>query len=162
MIRPVPSKCDLDTRAQIHDLVIHFYREVALDDLLAPVFGEVAEVDWATHIPRLIDYWSQVLLGERGYDGAMLAAHRSVHDLEPFRVELFDRWYRLFVESVDGRWAGPKADAAKAHAARTASILARRLVGVDWTPEDCMRAHGSLGFLHEHRLDPQAHGAAGG
>jgi hemoglobin len=131
--RPLAVR-DLATRAEIHDLVIHFYREVALDDLLGPVFGEVAEVDWAVHIPRLIDYWSQVLLGEAGYDGAILAAHRYVHGLEPLRVELFDRWYGLFVASVDGRWAGPRAERAKQHAAKTASILARRLLDVAWSP----------------------------
>ncbi len=125
---------DLETRAEIHDLVIHFYREVALDDLLGPVFGEIAEVDWAVHIPRLIDYWSQVLLGEAGYDGAILAAHRYVHGLEPLRLELFERWYHLFVASVDGRWKGPQAELAKAHAAKTAAILARRLLDTEWSP----------------------------
>jgi hemoglobin len=131
--KPLAAR-DLVTRAEVHDLVIDFYREVALDDLLGPVFGEIAEVDWAVHIPRLIDYWSQVLLGEAGYDGAILAAHRYVHGLEPLRVELFDRWYGLFVASVDGRWAGPRADRAKEHAATTASILARRLLDVAWSP----------------------------
>ena len=126
---------DLDTRADIHDLVVHFYREIAFDDLLAPIFTEAAEVDWAVHIPRLIDYWSQVLLGDPGYDGAILAAHRYVHDLEALTVELFDRWYRLFVASVDGRWAGTQADAAKEHAARTAALLARRILDVDWSPD---------------------------
>lgn len=51
------------------------------DDLLAPVFTEVAEVDWSAHIPRLIDYWCRVLLGEPGYDGAILTgAARSPDD----------------------------------------------------------------------------------
>jgi truncated hemoglobin YjbI len=74
---------DLGTRADVHDLVVHFYREVALDDLLGPVFGEVAEVDWAVHIPRLIDYWSLVLLGDRGYDGAILARRILDADWSP-------------------------------------------------------------------------------
>ena len=50
------SAGDLVSRADIHDLVVEFYREVVFDDLLAPFFGEVAEVDWSQHIPRLIDY----------------------------------------------------------------------------------------------------------
>ena len=81
--------------SQIHDLVVRFYREIVFDDLLAPVFGEVAEVDWAVHIPKLIDYWCRVLLREPGYDGFILDAHRHVHEVEPFRVELFatrDAW----------------------------------------------------------------------
>lgn len=123
---------DLDTRSEIHDLVVHFYREVVFDDLLAPVFVEVAEVDWAEHIPKLIDFWCRVLLGHPGYDGFVLSAHRDVHDIEAFAPELFDRWYLLFVACVDGGWKGPKAEQAKIHAARIAATLARRLLDVDW------------------------------
>ena len=130
-VRPVG---DLDRRKDIHDLVVRFYREVVFDDLLEPVFGEVAEVDWSVHIPTLIDYWCRVLLGERGYDGAILAAHRHVHELDAFRVEHFDRWYSLWVESIDAGWAGPLADRAKRHAARIATSLARRLLDTTWRP----------------------------
>ena len=132
----VDLRRDLDTRSQIHDLVVRFYREIAFDDLLGPVFGEVAEVDWAAHIPRLIDYWCRVLVGEPGYDGFILAPHRRVHEMEPFRPELFDRWYRLFVEAVDDGWRGPAAEKAKSHAGRIARVLARRLLDVDWTPPE--------------------------
>ena len=125
---------DLDSRSEIHDLVVGFYREVVFDDLLAPVFGEVAEVDWSAHIPKLIDYWCRVLLGEGGFAGFILAAHRHVHDVEPFRVEHFDRWYTLWAETIDGRWAGPIAARAKRHAARIGASLAHRLLDVDWHP----------------------------
>jgi hemoglobin len=124
---------DLRTRAQIHDLVVRFYREIVFDDLLGPVFTEVAEVDWSIHMPKLIDYWCRVLLGEPGYDGQILTAHREVHRLERFRKEFFDRWYLLFVETVDEGWRGPIAERAKAHAARIAGALARRLLDVGWT-----------------------------
>jgi hemoglobin len=123
---------DLDTRGQIHDLVIQFYREIMLDPLLGPVFDEVAEVEWPLHIPRLIDFWCRVLLGQPGYDGFILSAHQRVHDIESFEPELFDRWYLLFVEAVDGGWQGPIADAAKVHAERMAGVLCRRLLGIEW------------------------------
>ena len=125
---------DLDRRAEIHDLVVGFYREIVFDDLLAPVFGEVAEVDWSTHIPKLIDYWCRVLLGEPDYAGFILASHRHVHDIEAFRIEHFDRWYTLWVQSVDAGWAGPIAERAKRHAAKVGASLARRLLEVDWQP----------------------------
>jgi hemoglobin len=130
----VTTRGDLDSRADIHDLVVGFYREIVFDDVLAPVFTEVAEVDWSAHIPRLIDYWCRVLLGHPGYDGAILTAHRHVHDLEPFRPEHFEVWYRLWVDSIDSHWSGPIADEAKAHAARIASVLAHQLTGSDWSP----------------------------
>ncbi len=123
---------DLDSVTEIHDLVVRFYREIVFDDVLAPVFDEVAEVDWTVHIPRLIRYWCRVLLGQPGYDGYILAAHRHVHGLEPFEIEHFDRWFTLFVETVDAGWAGPIADTAKCHAGRMAMMLARQLLGAEW------------------------------
>jgi hemoglobin len=130
---------DLDSRAQIHDLVVGFYREVVFDDLLGPVFSEVAEVDWSVHIPKLIDYWCRVLLGEPGYTGAILHPHERVHAVETFRLEHFDRWYALFVEAIDARWAGPIAERARSHAARMAANLARRLLDAQWAPPDAYR-----------------------
>lgn len=131
---PDPTAHDLETRSDIHDLVVAFYREIVFDDLLEPVFGEVAEVDWALHIPKLIDYWCRVLLSQPGYAGAILNAHRHVHDIEPFRAEHFDRWYALWVDAIDRRWTGPNAALAKTHAAQIAAVLARKLLDLDWQP----------------------------
>lgn len=125
---------DVASRGDVHDLVVGFYREIVFDDLLAPVFGEVAEVDWVTHIPRLVDYWCRILLGEPGYRGAILTAHRHVHEVEPLRVEHFDRWYELWVRSIDTTWEGPVAETAKRHAARIATSLVHQLLGIDWQP----------------------------
>jgi truncated hemoglobin YjbI len=132
---PAPGpRHDLDTRTDVHDLVVRFYREVVFDAVLSPVFDEVAQTDWSTHIPKLVDFWCRILLGEPGYDGVVLAAHRHVHDVEAFRIEHFDRWYELWVESIDAGWEGPVAEHAKAHARRVGGVLAHRLLDVDWDP----------------------------
>lgn len=123
---------DLDSRGEIHDLVVGFYREIVFDDVLGPVFTEVAEVDWASHIPKLIDFWCRVLLGQPGYDGSVLGAHQRVDELEHFRPELFDRWYTLWVETIDAGWSGPIAETAKEHAARVSATLARKLLDTEW------------------------------
>jgi hemoglobin len=127
-----PRADDLDSRAQIHNLVVSFYREIIFDDLLGPVFEEVAEVDWTLHIPRLIDYWCRILLGEPGFDGYILRPHQHLHALQALTPEMFDRWYQLFSTSVDTGWSGPLAELAKTHAARTASSIASRLLHTKW------------------------------
>ncbi len=123
---------DLDSRSEIHDLVVAFYREIIFDEVLGPIFDEVAEVDWAVHIPTLIDFWCRVLLGEPGYDGAILAAHQRVHDLHAFRPEHFERWFALWTGTITEGWSGPYADRAIDHAARVAGAMSHRLTGDTW------------------------------
>ena len=133
---------DLDSRSQIHNAVVSFYRDLVMDDLLGPLFEEIAEVDWRTHIPLLIDYWCRVLLGHQNYQGTILGAHRRVHELEPLTADLFDRWYGLWAATIDQGWAGPSAEKAKAHAAKIAGSLARQLAQIAWDPSGCPVSRG--------------------
>ena len=125
---------DLDSRSEIHDLVVRFYREIVFDELLGPVFADVAEVDWSIHIPKLIDFWCRVLLGEPGYDGYILHAHQEVHEIEAFQRSCSTVGIRCLSRASTRAGRGLIAEAAKAHAARMAGVLARRLLGVDWKP----------------------------
>ena len=128
------SRSDLSSRSAIHDLVVGFYREIVFDEVLNPVFSEAVEVDWSVHIPKLIDYWCRVLLGEPGYAGSVLGAHRHVHDLTSLDTDHFDRWYSLWVRAIDDNWTGPIADRAKEHAARIGGTLARHVLDAVWRP----------------------------
>ena len=127
------NRTPLESVTDVQLLVRRFYQAVIPDPILGPIFSGFG-VDWSVHIPKLVDYWCRVLLGEPGYDGAILGAHRRVHEIDAFRAEHFDRWYSLWVESVDAGWAGPMAERAKRHAARIATSLARRLLDTTWLP----------------------------
>lgn len=124
---------DLSSRAPIHDLVVEFYREIVFDELLEPVFDEVAEVDWAAHIPRLVDYWCGILLGDQRVGGSMISAHRRVHEIQRIEAEHCDRWYSLWVGCIDSRWSGPFAEHAKAHAAVMMATMAKRVFDIQWS-----------------------------
>jgi hemoglobin len=128
------ARPDLSTRAHIHDLVVVFYREIMFDELLEPVFGEVAEVDWVEHSPKLIDYWTTILRGTRNCTAAVTATHRDLHSISPIEPEHCDRWDALWVQSVDGGWAGPNAVRAKRYAATLMAGLAKRVFGFPWAP----------------------------
>ncbi len=123
---------DLSTPAAIHDLVTRFYREIVFDDLLAPVFDEVAEVDWTVHIPNLIDYWCWILLGPPRYRGAVTATHRRLHAQQPINPAACDRWLTLWCSTIDESWVGPCAEKATTHAATLMAGMARHVFGFDW------------------------------
>src|SRR5665647_2223468 len=83
---PTGVRPDLTSRKHIHDLVVGFYRELIMDEVLGQIFEEVAEVDWSKHIPLLIDYWCRVLLGHQTYQGAILITY-VINETERHHVE---------------------------------------------------------------------------
>lgn len=123
---------DLATPAAVHDLVTRFYREIVFDELLEPVFGEVAEVDWAEHIPKLIDYWCWILFGTDRYPASVTKVHRHLHELAPIGPDHCDRWFALWVATVDAGWSGPYAERAKAHAESLMAGMAKHVFGFTW------------------------------
>ena len=132
----IDARPDLTTRGAIDDLVTTFYREIVFDDLLEPVFSEVAEVEWDRHIPVLVDYWASLLLGTREHRSRVMGVHRHLHGLAPVERDHCDRWYSLWVGCVDERWAGPNAERAKHHAAALMARMAKHLFSFEWSADE--------------------------
>jgi len=120
---------DLDGPAQVEDLVRCFYRDVAQDELLGPMFTVVAGVNWNDHVAKLTDFWSRTLFGIGDYAGNPLAAHERIHGEREFTDAHFHRWLELFAATVDVGWSGPGADKVKRVAAKIARLHRRKLVG---------------------------------
>lgn len=125
---PPPSK-DLDTPDDVAELVRRFYADVAQDDLLGPMFNDVAQVDWAEHLPKLTAFWCRILFGMHGYAGNPFRAHIEVHAQEPFTPGHFTRWLNLFHDHVQAGWAGPYADHILAMARNVARVHSNQILG---------------------------------
>ena len=119
---------DLDTSDEIAELVRRFYRQVAQDDLLGPVFNDVAAVDWAAHLPKLTAFWCRALLGIEGYSGNPFQKHAAVNERAPFTAAHFERWLSLFDDALE-HWAGPNVDRARELAVNVARVHGQRLIG---------------------------------
>ncbi|MEZ5322264.1 MAG: group III truncated hemoglobin [Microthrixaceae bacterium] len=126
--RPEPTR-DLDTPEEIAELVKRFYADVAQDDLLGPMFNDVARVDWSEHLPKLTAFWCRALLGLPGYMGNPFRAHALVHDQAPFTPSHFRRWLTLFHETVELGWVGPCAERALMLADNVARVHSGQLIG---------------------------------
>ncbi len=108
-------------------LVHHFYGHVRQDPTLGPIFNETLNVDWETHLPQLVNFWENILFQTGSYRGGMLFTHLQVNALTPLTSDLFERWLALFFRSVDELFAGPNAEAAKAHAVRVAEVMSAKI-----------------------------------
>jgi hemoglobin len=143
-VRPAPER-DLDTPEEIAELVRRFYADVAQDELLGPVFHDVAAVDWSTHLPKLTAFWCRALLGIPGYTGNPFQAHARIHARQAFTAAHFERWLSLFHETLDLGWVGPLADRAGALADDVARVHGQQLLGRPAAPADGRRALGGQG-----------------
>ncbi|MCY7352006.1 MAG: group III truncated hemoglobin [Cytophagaceae bacterium] len=114
---------DIQTRADLENLVNHFYEKVRQEPELGPIFNEIVNVDWASHLPKMVNFWENILFQTGAYKGGMMYTHLQVNALMPLRPELFERWLVLFFRSVDELFVGPRAEAAKAQALRVAEVM---------------------------------------
>ncbi len=126
--RPDPTG-DLDTPEEIAELVRRFYADVTQDDLLGPMFNEVARVDWSEHLPKLTAFWCRALLGISGYQGNPFRAHLLVHAQRGFTPAHFERWLALFHETIELGWTGPNARRALDIAGNVARVHSHQLSG---------------------------------
>lgn len=117
------NRFDITTPEDVRTLVDSFYDKVTRDELLAPIFNDVAHVDWTAHLPIMYRFWESMLLGAGTYQGAPFPKHAVL----PVQKEHFARWLALFVETVDAHFRGPKADEAKGRAASIADTFAQRM-----------------------------------
>lgn len=126
--RPAPTG-DLDTAADIAEMVRRFYADVTQDDLLGPMFNEVARVDWSAHLPKLTAFWCRALLDQPGYQGNPFRAHMLVHAQREFTPAHFERWLALFDETLELGWTGPNVQRARALAYNVARVHSHQLLG---------------------------------
>lgn len=115
---------DITHTEQVEELVLAFYAKVREDALLAPFF---AHVDWAHHTPRIVAFWSSMLLGTANYAGDPMAAHRTLHQRMPMGPAHFQRWLELFTATVKEHFEGAKADEACTRASSIAAVMAHQL-----------------------------------
>lgn len=118
---------DIKGRAEIDLLMDTFYSEVRQNTTLGPIFDDVAQVDWETHIPKLASFWETVLFRSGGYRGNPLAEHANLLGRVDLNRDTFDTWLELFNQSVDKLFTGPNAEHIKRCADDMANVIHRKL-----------------------------------
>jgi hemoglobin len=117
---------DIETRADIEELVELFYTRAMADPVLGPIFNDVARLDLPAHMPVMCDFWEGILLGARKYPGGMMMVHYRLHAQTALAPHHFQRWLDYWVETVDDLFVGQRATVARMHASRVAVAMAAR------------------------------------
>ena len=97
---------DIQTKEDLVLLVDVFYNRVLQDEKLAHFF---AHLNFEEHKPKMVHFWSFVLLDEPGYTTNVFDKHANLHA----NSADFNEWVSLFHTTVNELFEGEKAEAAK-------------------------------------------------
>lgn len=104
-------------------LVDEFYSRVRQDDLLADIFNGVIQDQWPVHLKKMYTFWQTILLKEHTYYGSPFPPHASL----PVTEQHFERWLKLFHETLDDYFHGTTAEEAKWRSVRMAEMFLMKI-----------------------------------
>jgi len=119
---------DITTRTDVALLVNAFYAKVIADKELGPIFHEIANVNWTTHLSAMVDFWENIILFTGTYEGNPMNLHQHLHYIAPLNETHFGRWNNLFIKTVDELFEGAKASLAKHRALSISWIIKKKLL----------------------------------
>ncbi len=119
---------DIESRDDIAHLMREFYGRMFKDEVMGPIFLDVAEMDLDAHIPIMCDFWELQLFQKPGYRGGMMMVHFQLHNKMPEGLEHhhFMRWLDYWYETLDALFEGPRATWAKTVASRVGRNMSQR------------------------------------
>ena len=115
---------DLETRADLELLLTEFYKVATVDEEIGHHFDNL---DLVSHLPIIVDFWEKVLFGKFVYFGNPLFVHRILHEKSALKLEHFQKWVKIFHQTIDKFFTGEMADAAKLRARMIAHSLNQNL-----------------------------------
>lgn len=110
---------DISTLEDVIWLVDTFYGKVREDDLLADIFNERIQDRWPQHLQKMYTFWQTLLLNEHTYFGGPFPPHATL----PVEKPHFDRWLKLFFETLEESFEGPVTEEARWRANRMAEMF---------------------------------------
>ena len=106
-------KKEITTRQDVFDLVERFYTRVREDEIIGPIFRDQENFSWDTHIPVMVNFWSNILLDDASYQGNPMLKHIELNRKTPLTQLHFQRWKELFFSTLDELFIGDRVNEAK-------------------------------------------------
>jgi hemoglobin len=116
-------KKDIHNRNDIIRLVDTFYEKIKTDQVIGFLFNEVAQINWENHLPKMYDFWENVLFFTGNFDGNPMQKHKELHNKCPLSHAHFDHWNEVFRITVDELFVGEKAEEIKLRAKSISDVI---------------------------------------
>jgi len=119
---PNPIKSDIKDQEDIRFLVIEFYNQALTDEVIGPVF-KAANFSLEAHIPVMVTFWETILLDVVTYKGNPMLKHIALNKEVPLHGEHFERWMKIWEETIKTHFEGPIADQAISRASSIGQLM---------------------------------------
>jgi hemoglobin len=116
-------KTDIRNRKDIEKLVNAFYNKIKTDTVIGYLFTDVAHVNWDEHLPKMYDFWENILFCTGNYNGNPMMRHKELHEKSPMTEAHFKHWTTLFTDTVDKLFEGSKAEEIKSRAINISLVM---------------------------------------
>jgi hemoglobin len=114
---------DIQTQKDLYFLVNEFYKKLLNDHHINYIFTDVVKIKIEEHLPILVTFWSQMILGTGGYTNNLTDIHLKVDQLEQLTPKLFDIWISHFNVTIEENFQGKNANEIKFQAKNLSTIL---------------------------------------
>jgi len=114
---------DIQNQEDLYVLVHQFYNKLLADDRINYIFTDVVKINLEEHLPILVTFWSQGILGTGVYTKNLTQIHLNVNEKEYLSLELFEIWLDHFNTTVNENFMGTKAEEIKKQALQIATIM---------------------------------------
>lgn len=121
-------KHDIQNRRDIIQLINSFYDKVQHDPQIGHFFNEVISVEWEKHLPKMYDFWDDVVFHTAQYSGNPMQVHKGIHGLHAFTPTDFKQWYHLFSETADELFEGNNTELIKQRALSISTIMQIKII----------------------------------
>lgn len=114
---------DIHNQEDLFLLVDNFYQKLLSDRAISYIFTDAVKIHLEEHLPILVTFWSQAILGTGGYSKNLTQIHLDINDKEYLSPELFKIWLNHFFSAVDENFKGENSEKIKTQALNIATVM---------------------------------------
>ena len=114
---------DIQNQEDLYLLVDNFYQKLLSDESISYIFTDIVKINILEHLPILVIFWSQAILGTGGYSKNLTQIHLDINDKEYLTPELFKIWLSHFFCAVDENFKGENSEKIKTQALNIGTVM---------------------------------------
>ena len=114
---------DIQNQDDLYKVVDEFYKKLLADEAISYIFTDVVKIKLEEHLPVLVSFWSQSILGTGGYYNNLTQIHLDVNAKSYLSKELFEIWLNHFENTIDENYQGINCERMKNQAHNLSAVM---------------------------------------